>query len=73
MTNLPDRIPYDGEHGDHCGDCDADVGQLHTHPRCDVQVCPVCSDQLAFCDHWADYYADDPRAAGWWAEANDAG
>ncbi|MDM3871842.1 recombinase family protein [Porticoccus sp. W117] len=50
-----ERIPYGQEEGYKsagsrpCHDCSALKGQLHV-PGCDMERCPVCKDQAAFCD-----------------------
>lgn len=44
------RLPnYD----DTCGDCGAGTGKYH-HPGCDMEVCPLCGGQFAFCDCYGD-------------------
>lgn len=49
------RIPFGGEYGtmardgERCHDCNALLGHLH-HPGCDVEQCPYCEEQAAFCD-----------------------
>ena len=32
-----------------CHDCNVSRGQYH-HPDCDMEICPVCRDQLFLCD-----------------------
>ena len=32
-----------------CTDCGSKHGHYH-HPGCDCEYCPVCGDQLLFCD-----------------------
>lgn len=45
-----ERIPNDsGEEMDICGDCDAELGELH-HMGCDMEQCPACRGQLISCD-----------------------
>ena len=51
------RIPYNNEfftglqdEADHrCHDCGVALGGIH-HYGCDMEECPRCKDQLAFCD-----------------------
>lgn len=43
------RIPYEGEFGPKCHDCDAKVGELHGY-NCDLETCPDCGGQLMGCD-----------------------
>lgn len=35
--------------GQRCHDCNCGTGELH-HPGCDVEMCPKCKGQAAFCD-----------------------
>lgn len=35
--------------GERCGDCGAKYGFYH-HFGCDIERCPICGDQAAFCD-----------------------
>jgi len=32
-----------------CGDCNAKAGEYH-HFGCDLEYCPACGEQIAFCD-----------------------
>lgn len=41
--------PLDWRQSGRCGDCNAAPGELH-HYGCDMEVCPVCGEQFAFCD-----------------------
>ena len=43
------RIPFYGEPGERCHDCNARSGQFH-HWGCDDERCPVCGGQLISCD-----------------------
>ena len=42
------RIPYQGETGSSCGDCNAGIGKIH-HENCDMERCPKCGGQLLSC------------------------
>lgn len=52
--NRISRIPFGREQLDFyadrgpCHDCQVLAGEFHV-PGCDVEECPVCGDQLAFC------------------------
>lgn len=37
-----------------CPGCGASIGELHER-GCDWEACPVCGDQLAFCEHSDDF------------------
>lgn len=38
------------EEGERCWDCGALFGHYH-HFGCDIEKCPICGNQLAFCGH----------------------
>ena len=40
-----DPIPAEED----CGDCGVQKGRIH-HPGCDIEECPGCGGQRAFCD-----------------------
>ncbi len=40
--------------GERCGDCGALYGNYH-HPRCDIERCPLCGNQLISCDCSIDF------------------
>lgn len=46
---ILDRLPYRGETGPFCGDCNAGVGQFH-HSGCDLERCASCNLQALGCD-----------------------
>lgn len=46
------RIPYgedDYDIDERCHDCGAAQGNYH-HYGCDMEICPVCGEQLHFCE-----------------------
>ena len=43
------RIPFYGEKGERCSDCNALSGHYH-HWGCDVEICPSCGGQMVSCD-----------------------
>lgn len=43
------RIPFFGDFGERCHDCNALSGHYH-HWGCDAEICPVCRGQLIGCD-----------------------
>lgn len=51
------RVPYNNEYfpttqdeiEHRCHDCGVALGGIH-HYGCDMEVCPRCGDQFAFCD-----------------------
>ena len=46
---LYPRIPFHGDPGERCYDCNALSGHFH-HWGCDDERCPVCGGQLISCD-----------------------
>ena len=46
---LYPRIPFYGDPGERCHDCNALSGHFH-HWGCDDEICPVCGGQLIGCD-----------------------
>ena len=48
-SSIMNRIPYNGETGKYCGDCNAGIGQQH-HPNCDLEECPSCHGQALGCE-----------------------
>lgn len=47
-SESPDRRVPDGREYDRCGDCGVKRGGYH-HPRCNMEECPRCHDQLISC------------------------
>ena len=43
------RVPFYGDRGERCHDCNALSGHFH-HWGCDDEICPVCGGQLISCD-----------------------
>lgn len=43
------RIPFFGNAGERCHDCNALSGHYH-HWGCDAEVCPMCGGQLIGCE-----------------------
>lgn len=43
------RIPFYGEKGERCPDCNALSGHYH-HWGCDAEICPSCGGQMIGCD-----------------------
>jgi hypothetical protein len=44
-----ERIIHYYDHGKRCHDCNIINGKIH-HFGCDMERCPKCGDQFAFCD-----------------------
>lgn len=43
------RIPFFGDAGERCHDCNALSGHYH-HWGCDAEICPMCGGQLISCE-----------------------
>ena len=49
LEDFKDRWTPEEYNSRDCHDCGAAIGEYH-HPGCDMEPCPRCGEQYAFCD-----------------------